>query len=113
MDGSVSSTRVTVEEGAPLDPLATVTVTESEVNWKPFTSRATAVRVWNPSLVAVVAQGASNEGPKTSGPRVKPSSLNWTLPSELRLAQTVTVPATLESEAGDVMVTTGPSWAKA
>ena len=34
-----------------------VTVTESEVNWKPFASRATAVRVWNPSLVAVVSQG--------------------------------------------------------
>src|SRR5216110_2843886 len=120
MDGSVSSTRVTVGGGAPLE---TVIVTGSEVNWRPSAFRATAVKVWDPSLVVVVSQETEYGASVSSASRSTPSSLNWTpatrIPNGLRLAWTSIVPPTIESEVGDVMVTTRPpgrggkSWAKA
>src|SRR6266480_1041583 len=108
MDGSVSSTRVTVGGGGD-DSLDTATVTGSEVNWRPSASRATAVKVWNP-LPVVVSQETEYGGLKSSAPRLTPSSLNWTpatrIPAGLRLARTVIGPETVESEVGDVMATT-------
>src|SRR6266480_4239497 len=110
MDGSVSSTRVTVGGGGD-DSLDTATVTGSEVNWRPSASRATAVKVWNP-LPVVVSQETEYGGLKSSAPRLTPSSLNWTpatrIPAGLKLARTVIVSETFESEAGSVMVTTRP-----
>src|SRR5882724_4803484 len=75
MDGSVSSTRVTVGGGAALE---TVIVTGSEVNRRPSASRAIALKVWNPSLVAVVSQETEYGALVSSAPRSTLSSWNWT-----------------------------------
>src|SRR5882724_2418799 len=107
MDGSVSSTRVTVGGGAALE---TVIVTGSEVNRRPSASRAIALKVWNPSLVAVVSQETEYGALVSSAPRSTPSSWNWTPPTRtptgLTRARTVIVPATGVSEVGEAMVTT-------
>src|SRR5438094_6960686 len=122
MDGSVSSTRVTVGGGGGGEELETVTVTGSEANRIPRALRATAVKVWNPLLVVVVSQETEYGALVSSAPRLTPSSRNWTpatrRPTGLTLARTVIVPATVVSEVGDVMVTTrrpgrGGSCAKA
>jgi hypothetical protein len=88
----------------------TVTVTGSEVHRTPRLSRATAVKVWEPLVVAVVFQGTEYGAEVSSAPRLAPSSLNWTPstvrePTMLTLALTVTVLLTVEPEVGDVMVT--------
>src|SRR5437667_8656524 len=107
MDGSVSSTRVTVEGGAALE---TVIVTGSEVNRRPRASRATALKVWNPSLVVVVSQETKYGALVASAPRSTSSSWNWTLPTRtptgLTLARTVIGPATVVPAVGDVRDTT-------
>src|SRR5207302_3565642 len=89
---------------------ATVTVTGSDVHSPPATSRATAVRVWEPLLAVVVSQETEYGAEVSSAPRLLPSSLNWTPwtvsePTMLTLAVTATVPRTVDPEAGAVTVT--------
>src|SRR5437773_11609258 len=107
MDGSVSSTRVTVGGGGD-DALDTATVTGSEVNWRPSASRATAVKVWNPLLVVVVFQETEYGGLKSSATRLTPSSLYWMaaagIPAGLRLVGAVIGAETVEAEVWDCMV---------
>ena len=61
-----------------------------------------------PMLFHETAYGAV----RSSAPRLAPSSLNCTPPTSaprgLTLARTMIVPATVDPEAGDVMVTTSP-----
>ncbi len=90
--------------------LATVTVTELELYWTPSTSRATAVRVWDPLLAVTVFQETEYGPEVSSAPRLAPSSLNCTPatvrePTTLALALTVTVPLTVEPDTGAVIVT--------
>src|SRR6266702_1817258 len=90
--------------------LNTVTLTELEVYWRPSRSLATASKVCEPLLAVVVFQEIEYGAVVSSAPRSAPSSLNWTPattsdPTMLTLARTGTVPATVEPEAGDVIVT--------
>src|SRR6266581_8293421 len=90
--------------------LNTVTLTELEVYWRPSRSLATAIKVCEPLLAVVVFQEIEYGAVVSSAPRSAPSSLNWTPattsdPTMLTLARTGTVPATVEPEAGDVIVT--------
>src|SRR5207245_944158 len=76
----------------------------------PAASRATAVRVWEPLPVAVVSHVIEYGAVVSSGPRLDPSSLNWTPTtptSSTALAATVTGPDTVEPEVGEVMATVG------
>src|SRR5258708_6660297 len=103
--------------------LNTVTVTGAEVYSRPIKSRATAIKVCEPLLAAVVFHEIEYGALVSSAPRLAPSSLNWTPattrdPTMLTLALTGTVPATVDPEAGEVIVTTklpggGSSCAKA
>src|SRR6266581_493834 len=91
--------------------LNTVTVTELEVYGRPSRSLATAVKVCEPLLAAVVSHETEYGALVSSAPRLAPSSLNWTPattrdPTMLTLALTGTVPATVDPEAGEVIVTT-------
>jgi hypothetical protein len=90
--------------------LETVTVTGLEVNRRPSTSRATAVKVCDPLLVVAVSQETAYGAPVSSPPRLTPSSLNWTpmtrIPAALRLAWTAIPPLTVEPEVGEETVTT-------
>src|SRR5258706_4633257 len=90
--------------------LFTVTVTGEEENLTPRISVATAVRVCEPLLVAVVFQETEYGAEVSRAPRLAPSSRNCTLetvrePTMLTLALTEVVPLTGEPEPGDVMVT--------
>src|SRR6266571_327993 len=58
--------------------LNTVTVTELEVYWRPSRSLATAVKVCEPLLAAVVSHETEYGALVSSAPRLAPSSLNWT-----------------------------------
>jgi hypothetical protein len=92
--------------------LFTVTVTDAEVNVSPSNpSRATAVRVCEPLAAVAVFHETEYGALVSAAPRLAPSSLNWTLPTVraptiLTLALTATVPATVDPEAGVVIVTT-------
>src|SRR6266704_730312 len=91
--------------------LNTVTVTELEVYWRPSRSLATAVKVCEPLLAAVVSHETEYGALVSSAPRLAPSRLNWTPattrdPTMLTLALTGTAPATVDPEAGEVIVTT-------
>src|SRR5213594_2144150 len=90
--------------------LTTVTLTAAAVAVLPAASRATAVRVCTPLLAAVVFHERTCGAVVTSAPRFAPSSLNCTPTTptlSVALAETVTVPATVEPAAGAVMDTVG------
>ena len=109
--GGVKLVIVGAGAGAALD---TVTVTGAEVvvvglplPW------AMAVRVCEPLLAVVVSHEIENGAVAAGGPRGAPSSRNWTFETRtlpVAVALTVIVPATGDPEAGDVMVTTRPSF---
>src|SRR5947207_8361027 len=105
--GAVMLTVGGVMSGGALD---TVTVTGSEVDRRPWKSRATAVRVWEALPVVVVSQETEYGADVSSAPKLAPSSVNWT-PTTVRepmivtLAETGTEPETLDPDLGDVMVT--------
>src|SRR5438093_13132205 len=108
-DASVSSKRFTVGGGGG-PPLDTVTVTGAEVVRLPAPSRATAVRVWDPSLVVVVSHEIEYGASVSSAPRLAPSSLNWTPTTPTlseALALTVVAPPTVDPAVGAVMLTVG------
>ena len=87
-----------------------MTVTEADVVVLPAASRATAVRVWEPSLVAVVSQVYEYGLVVSSVPMAAPSSWNWTLATSTSSeaeAVTLTVPDTVAPAAGDVRLADG------
>jgi len=97
--------------------LDTVTVTGAEVAvivlLLPLLPRPTAVKVCGPLLAVVVSHEIENGAVAAGGPRGAPSSRNWTFETRtlpVAVALTVIVPATGDPEAGDVMVTTRPSF---
>src|SRR6266545_4752739 len=90
--------------------LSTVTVTALLVAVLPAASRATAVRVWEPSPAMVVFQETLYGLAVSSTPRLAPSSLNCTPATPTlsdALALTAIVPRTAAPEAGEVMATVG------
>jgi len=96
-----------VSGGGPFD---TVTVTGSEVHETPRMSRATALSVCEPLLVAVVFQETEYGAAVSSAPIFAPSTLNPTPatvrePTMLTLALTWTVPDTVDPDVGDESVT--------
>src|SRR5687768_6719090 len=105
--GLVSSKRVVPPGGVV--SLATVTVTGADVVRLPAASRATAVMVCEPLVVAVVFQGTEYGAVVTSGPGL-PSRMDCsqvTAVSSAALAVTVIVPETVSPETGELMVTVG------
>src|SRR6059036_2605324 len=92
------------------DALSTVTLTAADVAVLPAASRATAVKVWDPLTASVVFHEREYGAAVTSAPRFAPSSLNCTPTTptlSVALAETVTVPETVEPAAGAVMETVG------
>src|SRR5437867_11493958 len=90
--------------------LSTVTATAVEVAVFPAASRASAVKLWAPFAASVVVQDRAYGAAVTSAPRLTPSSLNCTPTTptlSVALAETVTVPATVEPVAGAVSATVG------
>src|SRR5206468_5268058 len=90
--------------------LATVTVTAAEVVVFPAASRATAVRVCEPLLTAVVSQEREYVLVESSGPRFAMSSLNCTPTTPTlseAVAETVMVPETELLAAGAATDTAG------
>src|SRR5712691_810963 len=90
--------------------LSTVTATGAEAVRRPAASRATAVRVCEPLLAAVVFHEMEYGAAVTSVPAFTPSSRNWTPATPAlseALAVTLIVPPTAAPEAGDVMLTVG------
>src|SRR5256885_1270978 len=88
--------------------LSTVTLTAGEVVWLPGASRATAVRVREPSAASVVFQEMEYGAAVTSAPRLAPSSLNCTPTtptSSEALADTVIVRETVVPFSNEVMTT--------
>src|SRR5437667_358431 len=88
---------VTAESTGGVRSLATVTVTVAEVVVFPAASRATAVRVCEPLLTAVVSQEREYVLVVSSGPRFAMSSLNCTPTTPTlseAVAETVMVPET-------------------
>src|SRR5207247_4912921 len=99
-----------VSDGGGGDVLETVTVTGSEMVTLPAASRATAVRVCDPSLVVVVSHGTEYGASVSSAPRSASSSLNWTPAtptSSEAVATTSMVRLTVAPDDGDAMVTDG------
>jgi hypothetical protein len=100
-------------EGLPRKPkiLSTVTATAAETVVFPAASRATAVKVWLPSVAVVVFHVIPYVDVVSSAPRLAPSSLNWTPTtptSSLAEAVTETVePDTVAPPLGAVMLTVG------
>src|SRR5437899_6447020 len=89
---------------------ATVILTAAEVVVFPAASRATAVKVWEPLEAEVVFQEIEKEEPVSSGPRLAPSSLNWTPTTPTlseAVAETVIVPETVAPAVGAVIETVG------
>src|SRR6266705_317473 len=89
--------------------LNTVTATLAEARL-PAASRAVAASVCEPFATLVVSRATEYGAAVSSAPSSAPSSWNWTPattsdPTMLTLARTGTVPATVEPEAGDVIVT--------
>src|SRR5207302_1761175 len=92
-----------------LGALTTVTLTAAEMAAFPAASRATAVRVCAPLLV-VVSHVTEYGALVLAGPMGMPSTRNWTTTtptSSVALAETVTVPETMEPAAGAVIDTVG------
>src|SRR5205809_3067097 len=92
------------------DALSTVTLTAAVVAVLPAASRATAIRLWEPPATSVVFHEREYGTVVSSAPRLTPSSLNCTPTTptlSVALAETVTVPATVEPAAGAVMDTVG------
>src|SRR5436309_13424779 len=90
--------------------LFTVTLTVVAVAVLPAASRATAVRVWVALVAVVVFHERAYGAVVISAPRLAPSSLNWTPTTptlSVALAETVTVPETVETAAGAVIETVG------
>src|SRR6266852_1662722 len=90
--------------------LATVTVTGAEVATLPATSRATAVRVYEPFATAVVYAGTAYGAVVSSAPMSMPSYLNCTPTtptSSEALATMGIVPQMVAPEGGETMATVG------
>jgi hypothetical protein len=90
--------------------LETLTVTGVDVARLPAASRATAVRVYVPSLVVVVFQEVEYGAAVSSAPRLALFSLNWTpttRPLSEAAAPTVIVRVTVAPDVGEVMLTLG------
>src|SRR5207245_4055284 len=90
--------------------LRTVTLTAAAVAVLAAASRATAVRVWVALVAVVVFHERAYGAVVISAPRLAPSSLNWTPTTPTlseAVAETVTVPETVEPAAGAVMETVG------
>src|SRR2546425_4047474 len=90
--------------------LSTVTLTAAEAVVSPAASRATAVRAWAAFVAVVVDQEIVYGAAVTSAPRLTLSSLNCTPTTptlSVALAETITVPATVEATAGAVIETVG------
>jgi hypothetical protein len=90
--------------------LSTVTVTLLLVVVSPAASRAMAVRVWEPLLAVVVFHETLYGVAVSSEPRFAPSRRNWTPTTptlSVAVAETVTVPDTVASLVGAVIVTVG------
>src|SRR3982750_1239570 len=106
MEGSVSSKRVAEGGGAEFD---TVTATAADVAVLPAPSRATAVKVWEPSGMIVVSQLIAY-GTATSSASGAPSRKNCT-PTTSTLsdasALTVAVPLTDAPAVGAPIATPG------
>src|SRR5438874_7400016 len=90
--------------------LLTVTLIAADVVELPAASRATAVSVWTPFVVAVVFQVTPYGLVVTSAPRFAPSSLNWT-PTTATLsaafADTAALADTVDPPAGAAIDTVG------
>src|SRR5439155_1751380 len=100
---------VTAESTGGVRSLATVTVTAAEVVF-PAASRATAVRVYEPLLTAVVSQEREYVLVVSSGPRFAMSSLNCTPTTPTlseAVAETVIVPVTMSPVVGEAIDTVG------
>jgi len=96
------------EVGAVAD--STVTGFDAEVVLVPLSSVATAVNLWDPGVTEDVSQDIWYGDCVTGPPMFFPSTRNCTLaiPTlESALAETVTVPETVEFAAGAVMPTDG------
>jgi hypothetical protein len=90
--------------------LETVTVMGVEVVVSPTPSRARAARVWGPSDTVVESQAIEYGGVVTSAPSAAPSRRNCTPTTATgseAVAETLTRPATVAPEAGDVIDTLG------
>src|SRR5947209_15935339 len=90
--------------------LSTVTLTAPAGAVFPAASRAMAVKLWEPLATRVVFHEREYGAAVTSAPRFAPSSLNCTPTTptlSVALAETVTVPETVEPAAGAVMETVG------
>src|SRR5258708_11592571 len=102
----------TPEIAGPTAVLLTVTEIVDAVAVLPAASLATAVRVCTVLLTFVVSHDILYEGPDpvTAEPRFAPSNWNWTpvTPTlSVALAETVTVPLTVDPFAGAVIETLG------
>src|SRR5947208_8057114 len=103
---SATNTSPPVEGG----PFETVTVTAADVAVLPAASRAMTVRVWGPSLVPRVFHWRLYGAAGSSGPRLAPSSWNWTRSTPTlseAVAVTLIVPDTGSPLAGAVRLTVG------
>src|SRR5688500_14883511 len=88
----------------------TVTATAADVTVLPAASRATAVRVCEPSATAVVVHEREYGAARSSVPTVTPSTLNRTPATatlSLAFAVSVTVPDAVTPAAGEVSATDG------
>src|SRR2546430_1314460 len=97
---------VTAESTGRVRSLFTVTVTVAEVVMFPAASRATAVRLCEPLLTAVVSQEREYVLVVSSGPRFAMSSLNCTPTTPTlseAVAETVIVPVTMSPVVGEGM----------
>jgi vacuolar-type H+-ATPase subunit I/STV1 len=107
---ALSAGLVMLVVGTVVSAFATVTVTLLDVVVLPLVSRATAVRVWVPSLTAVVFQLVEYGDAVSSLPKLTPSSLNCTPATAAlseALAVTLVVPLTVAWSAGAVTETVG------
>src|SRR2546427_10031143 len=99
-----------VTAGGVRSGLLTATAIGAATPVLPDASRAIAMRVWAPFSTVVVSHEIENGGLLRSAPRVWPSTLNCTPTTptlSAALADTVTVPMTVDPELGAMIDTVG------